>query len=230
MISGRQCVCTFRLAQEASSAERRWESGPTTSLESGRVAPTPTTHQDRRRILGYSNWRPELDNAYCPAGKTRGSERFILILRSRGWILFRYGVSPSSMAKPLAAEAIDHNPHRPPRGSRCFPSLPRCHCPAKPWITPPGLSAVTAGRSARRGARSTPCRRGRKLPVICRLFALPSLGHLVDRCWDRDAVMSKVGGKLAVIEHGLLYGVTQDPGHAGEDPESEFAHGAWTGP
>jgi len=69
-----------------------------------------------------------------------------------------------------------------------------------------------------------------ELPVICRLFALPSLGYLVDRCWDRDTVMSKVGGKLAVIEYGLLYGVTQAPGHAGEDPESEFAHGAWTGP
>src|SRR5262249_14399751 len=75
------------------------------------------------------------------------------------------------------------------------------------------------------------CRwRGRKLPVICRLFALPSLGHLVDRCWDRDIVTSKFGGKLTVIVHGLLYGVTQAPGHAGEDPESGFAHGAWTGP
>jgi len=65
----------------------------------------------------------------------------------------------------------EEQPHRPPRGSRCFPSLLRCHCPAKAWITPPGLSAVTAGRSARRGTRSTPCRARAEtagdLPLIC---------------------------------------------------------------
>lgn len=25
-------------------------------------------------ILAYSDWRPQRDNAYCPAGKTRGSD------------------------------------------------------------------------------------------------------------------------------------------------------------
>ena len=95
------------------------------------------------------------------------------------------------------------------------------------------LPARLAGRAGRGpggagGRAAGPVRA--ELPVICRLFALPSLGYLVDRCWDRDTVMSKVGGKLAVIEYGLLYGVTQAPGHAGEDPESDFAHGAWTGP
>ena len=34
--------------------------------------------------------------------------------------LIRHGVSPWRMPKPLVDEAIDQDPHSPPRGSRCF--------------------------------------------------------------------------------------------------------------
>ena len=40
-------------------------------------------------------------------------------------------------------------------GLRCFSTLPRCRCPVRPWITPPGSSAATAGGSAHAGASST---------------------------------------------------------------------------
>ena len=36
--------------------------------------------------------------------------------------------------------------------------------------------------------------------------------------------------KLIAIEYVSLDGVTQAPGHAGEDPDGDFAHGGWTGP
>jgi hypothetical protein len=41
------------------------------------------------------------------------------------------------------------------RGAPMLFYLPRCRCPARPTITPPGSSAPTAGRSARAGASST---------------------------------------------------------------------------
>src|SRR5215468_9487833 len=66
------------------------------------------------------------------------------------------------------------------------------------------------------------------LPLIC--LAEPRAPGRWLLGSGHSEVMSKVGGKLAVIEYGLLYGVTQALGHAGEDPESEFAHGAWAGP
>ena len=36
--------------------------------------------------------------------------------------------------------------------------------------------------------------------------------------------------KLIAIEYVSLDGVTQAPGHAGEDPDGNFEHGGWTGP
>ena len=36
--------------------------------------------------------------------------------------------------------------------------------------------------------------------------------------------------KLVAIEYVSLDGVTQAPGHAGEDLDGDFAHGGWTGP
>src|SRR6266700_4563368 len=41
-------------------------------------------------------------------------------MRSPKFELIRYGVSPWRMAKPLVDEAIDQDPHRPPRGFDVF--------------------------------------------------------------------------------------------------------------
>ena len=46
-------------------------------------------------------------------------------------------------AKPLVDEAIDEDPHPPPRGSECFSTLPRCRCLPRPSATSPGSSACT---------------------------------------------------------------------------------------
>jgi len=51
-------------------------------------------------------------------------------------------------AKPLVDEAIHQDPHLLPRGSRCFSTLPRCRCLARPWITPPGV--IRPGRKHRK--------------------------------------------------------------------------------
>jgi len=63
------------------------------------------------------------------------------------------------------------------------------------------------------------------LPVIC-LAEPRAPGRWL---LGRDAVTSKFGGKLAVIEYGSLPGVTQAPGHAGQDPEGGFPNGGWAG-
>jgi hypothetical protein len=61
------------------------------------------------------------------------------------------------MAKPLVDEAIDQDPHPPPRGFRAvLPCRAAVVCPDPPSATPPGSSAVTARRSGRAGASSTP--------------------------------------------------------------------------
>ena len=36
--------------------------------------------------------------------------------------------------------------------------------------------------------------------------------------------------RLIVLEYLSVDGVTQAPGHAGEDTDGDFAHGGWTGP
>jgi dihydrofolate reductase len=47
---------------------------------------------------------------------------------------------------------------------------------------------------------------------------------------DRDTVRVSSARELAVVYYVSLDGVIQAPGHVGEDPQSGFAHGGWTGP
>src|SRR6266480_3450422 len=84
-----------------------------------------------------------------PAGETRGKvaagpnagqrhraspRPYILIFEWPSYGLIRHGVSPWGIAKPLVDEAIDQDPHRPPRGFGCFSTLPRCRCLARPHL------------------------------------------------------------------------------------------------
>ena len=43
------------------------------------------------------------------------------------------------MAKPLVDEAIDQDPHLPPRAPDTFPALPRSHCRARTLIYSAGI-------------------------------------------------------------------------------------------
>ena len=90
-------------------------------------------------------WVVETDIASCfsaiPHGKLMEAveERIcdqpvLKLLRAmlRAGVMIRYGVSPWDIAKPLVDEAIDQDPHLPPRGFRCFSTLPRCRCLPRP--------------------------------------------------------------------------------------------------
>src|SRR5262249_59385499 len=76
-----------------------------------------------------------------------------------------------------------------------------------------------------KGNPGAPAQSAGDLPVIC-LAEPRAPGRWL---LGRDAVTSKFGGKLAVIEYGSLPGVTQARGHAGQDPEGGFPNGGWAG-
>ena len=68
------------------------------------------------------------------------------------------GGGPGTYAAPLArcgyrVHLVDPLPlhveqARQAAGSRCFSTLPRCRCLARPWITPPGLSDRVASTAS----------------------------------------------------------------------------------